>query len=130
MTRIGRSRIEYDRVSPEPHGQKKFLMAVGVAGVMLIVVGLYAASLRVSGLFSSAESGLPRWSIIREEVSLSTRPLAGELRELQELVVGALVANKVRAKTVELMKAKIGTTTSTEEIYAEEESGEETREEE
>ena len=90
------------------HRQKKV--------AMLVIVGLYAASFRQNVLFREARDATPRWSAIESGIITGAAPYEDQLNGLSAIknaVVGMVNAKTLQAKSIEIMKEKIQSATST-----------------
>lgn len=96
------------------HHHKKGAMVFGVAFSMIIIAGLYAASFRYADLTKTAKGDTPRWAAIQEEFLSEANPLTDDFFSLKDTLSGVLNAQKVKAASIDILRERIESGTSTE----------------
>lgn len=115
--RKGRTQHSVIEDAPPPkydHHHKRGVMVFGVVFSMVIIAGLYAASYRYSNVLGLDGKDAPRWSTLKDEFLEESKPLTEEFLSLKDTVTGILTAQKVKASSIEILKGKIESSSSTE----------------
>lgn len=95
--------------------RQRMLAALGVAGSMLAIVGLYAATMESRLAAVRAEPDRPRWSVPIESLTEKAAPLGQGFAEIREQMDALVTARTVQARSAELLAARLRSATATEE---------------
>lgn len=78
-----------------------------VAGTMILIVGLYASTMRYQDAFRQRADDMPRWTALTDGVIERTKPVRSQMDLLKSAVVAEIAAKKTQMITAELLKQKI-----------------------
>lgn len=119
-SRTGHTVIQDAPVEQHSHHHKRGILIGGVVMSMIIILGLYAASFRYRNLVPRDAGNLSRWGVIQEEFLQDSQSIFDGFKDITGTVTGVLNANKVRAKSIDALRAKIADSASgTEETITE-----------
>lgn len=109
--RTQRTELKSEPPKHDPRRQQ-FLMIAGVAFSMLVIAAMYAASFKYMKVFGETDPNAPRWSVISQEFFRETEPVIREIGGIKESLGAVVRAKLVQQKSIEILKAKVQSTTA------------------
>ncbi len=97
---------------PRSKVQQDLLLGALVGVSMLVIVGIYALTLRYQDVGIHAEDA-PRWSVLAEGVITRVAPLKTVMRDVSDKIASITKAHTAQNEAVILLKAKLEAATGT-----------------
>jgi len=105
--RLKRSAVPHAPAASRPSMRHTLLLGAAVGFSMLIITGLYAASLRYQKVLHQPLDQLPRWSSLTNGVIQRTGPIQSQLGAIKDIFLNVAEAQQTRAAAAALMKEKL-----------------------
>lgn len=107
--RIQRSVVPHARLRLHSPYRKDLLLGVLVGGSMLLVGGLYAASMRYQKVYAQTTEAFPRWMSLTDGVIEQAQPVQTQIERLKSALASVADAKKTQVIAAGLLKRKIET---------------------
>ena len=98
---------------------KQVVMVVGVVMSMVVIAGLNASMMKRLDILGGGNDTRSRWTELKEDFVFDSKPFADELFSLKDTFTAILNAQKVQASSINIVKNKILSGTSTSETSKE-----------
>jgi hypothetical protein len=104
--RIQRSAVSRALLKKLAPVRKDLLLGALVGGSMLLITGLYAATLRFQKVFNQP-ADFPRWTSLADGLIARSKPIQGQMGKVKDAFVILAKAKRTQSATADVLKKKI-----------------------